>query len=199
MTMLSTALSVAEPCVRENFRTFDEYVECNVKATQHYASQAQAQSTVAVPAQPLSTPPDTEVGVLERRERIREYSSRRDLEDALAEWEDREDRLRRATIGLGVATGFTVTVNTVLGLASQVLLKKMSDDLVKCIEGDVCSPDIDHAKQITNLGRASYVITAVTVVLGTSLIVSGVILGGHRSRRPSRSDRWTFKRGVLRF
>jgi hypothetical protein len=121
---------------------------------------------------------------------------RRFLSRAESRWEDQDGRLVTATAVTGVFWGIGVAAT--IGMAVSIdnktdaCLDQLSNGGALGGSGDSCSAEASRSAK--RLAVGTYVVGTMTGVLAVSFLVSGIMLGVHRSNRPE----WAVAQGKVR-
>lgn len=179
-----TPAAEAQPptCKRADFQSFDDYVACRDGASRESSIELRMQEAAdrndwaeyyRLKGE-LSPSPHESAPIV---------GSRSSERGQVRDWVERERRLVGATAGFGIAYGVTT-------IAWGVMYAVAVNEAVECAESDVLadmgSTCAGASKKLGRLG-APIVLTAVAsggLAVGT--IVSAILLGVHRSRRPHR-------------
>jgi len=121
---------------------------------------------------------------------------RRFLSRAESQWAEQDGRLVTATAitgvfwGIGVAATIAMAVS--IGKKADACVDQLSNGGALGGSGDDCSAEAGRSAR--RLAVGTYVVGSMTGVLGVSFLVSGILLGVHRSNRPE----WAVARGKAR-
>lgn len=187
-------------CKREDFETFEEFVDCQLaaaegkempsperkKLTEREALiQLYAQMHAASEAKnwALYYELKEQVGILEghRFERVQKQNRSYEEMQTSSDYDERDNRLVGLTTGFGIGWGVSLIL---VGVFSGLYHTQASD----CINTAISSARVGvSCERATGIAAAMWVFAATSSGTGVGLLTSGIFLGVHRANPPRLS------------